>query len=222
VLFGLAPALQSLKVDLWNTLKDVVGAISGGGGSLRLRKTLVTAQVAFSFLLLVGSGLFVRTLANLKQTNAGFRGIDNLVTFQVDPALNGYTVPRMRTFYRQLLDNIRATPGVKSAGFAMAPVLSGDEWDSTMSVEGHKNLDNEDNQAFMNGVSSDYWKTMGVPLIAGRDFNDQRDIGKKLTVAIVNRKFATHFFGDKSPVGRHIGFGDGPKSKLDMEIVGVT
>jgi predicted permease len=91
-----------------------------------------------------------------------------------------------------------------------------------MSVEGHKNQDNEDNQAFMNGVSSDYWKTMGVPLIAGRDFSDQRDTGKKLTVAIVNRKFATHFFGDKSPLGRHIGFGGGPKTKLDMEIVGVT
>ena len=65
-------------------------------------------------------------------------------------------------------------------------------------------------QAFMNGVSSDYWKTMGVPLVEGRDFNDH-DTGKKITVAIVNRKFATHFFGDKSPIGRHIGFGDGPK-----------
>ena len=220
-LFGLAPALQSLKVDLWNTLKDVVGAVSGGGGSVRLRKTLVTAQVTFSFLLLVGSGLFVRTLANLKQMNAGFQAMDNLVTFQVDPALSGYTLPRLQTFYHQLLDNVRATPGVKSAGFAIVPVLSGGEWDSTMSVEGHKNQDNEDNQAFMNGLSSDYWKTMGVPLVEGRDFNDH-DAGKKITVAIVNRKFATHFFGDKSPLGRHVGFGDGPKSKLDMEIVGVT
>jgi predicted permease len=221
VLFGLAPALQSLKVDLWNTLKDVVGAVSGGGGSVKLRKTLVTAQVAFSFLLLVGSGLFVRTLANLKQTNAGFQAIDNLVTFQVDPALSGYSLERLQTFYRQLLENVRTTPGVKSAGFAVVPVLSGGEWDSTMSVEGHKNQDNEDNQAFMNGLSSDYWKTMGVPLVAGRDFND-RDAGKKFTVAIVNRKFATHFFGDKSPLGRHLGFGDGPKTKLDIEIVGVT
>jgi predicted permease len=127
----------------------------------------------------------------------------------------------LQTFYRQLVESVRATPGVKSAGFAMVPVLSGGEWDSTMSVEGHKNLDNEDNQAFMNGLSSDYWKTMGVPLVAGRDFTD-RDAGKQLTVAIVNRKFATHFFGDKSPLGRHIGFGDGPKTKLDIEIVGVT
>jgi predicted permease len=221
VLFGLAPALQSLKVDLWKTLKDVVGAVSGGGGSVKLRKTLVTAQVAFSFLLLVGCGLFVRTLANLKQTNVGFQGLDNLVTFQVDPALNGYSLPRLKTFYQQLLQNVRATPGVKSAGYAVVTVLSGDEWDSTMSVEGHKNLDNEDNQAFMNAVSSDYFKTMGVPMLAGREF-DARDSGTKLTVAIVNRKFATHFFGDKSPLGRHVGFGDGPKSKLDIEIVGVT
>jgi putative ABC transport system permease protein len=221
VLFGLAPALQSLKVDLWNTLKDVVGAVSGGGGSVKLRKTLVTAQVAFSFLLLVGSGLFVRTLANLKQTHAGFQSMDNLVTFQVDPALSGYPLPRLQSFYRQLLDNVRGTPGVKWAGFAIVPVLSGGEWDSTMSVEGHKNQDNEDNQAFMNSISSDYWKTMGVPLLEGRDFNDH-DSGKKMTVAIVNRKFATHFFGDKSPLGRHVGFGDGPGSKLDMEIVGVT
>src|ERR1035441_7346821 len=89
----------------WQTrcvLKDVVGAVSGGGASVKLRKTLVTAQVAFSFLLLVGSGLFVRTLANLKQTNAGFQAIDNLVTFQVDPALSGYSMPRLQAFYRQL------------------------------------------------------------------------------------------------------------------------
>src|SRR5674476_1383968 len=103
----------------------------------------------------------------------------------------------------------------------MVPVLVGGEWDSTMSVEGHQNQDNEDNQAFMNGLSADYWKTMGVPLVAGRDFDD-RDAGKKIAVAIVNRKFATHFFGDKSPLGRHVGFGDGPKTKLDIEIVGVT
>jgi predicted permease len=88
-------------------------------------------------------------------------------------------------------------------------------------VEGHTVKDGEDNQAFMNGVSTEYWKTMGVPLLEGRDFNDH-DAGKKITVAIVNRKFATHFFGGKSAIGRRIGFGDGPKSKLDIQIVGVT
>ncbi len=221
ILFGLAPAVQSLKVELWKTLKDVVGTVSGGGSGVTLRKALVVAQVAFSFLLLAGSGLFVRTLANLKQTNAGFKDLDNLVTFQVDPALSGYSITRLQVFYKQLLESVRATPGVKSAGFAMVPLLSGGEWDSTMSVEGHTAKDGEDTQAYMNGLSNEYWKTMGVPLLEGRDFNDHES-GKKMTVAIVNRKFATHFFGEKSAIGRHIGFGQGPKSKLDMEIVGVT
>ena len=227
ILFGLAPAFQSLRVDLWKALKEVVGAVVGAGGSLRFRKALVVAQVAFSFLLLAGAGLFARTLFNLKQTNPGFRSIDRIVTFQLDPALNGYSMPRMETLYRSLLDNIRAVPGVKSAAYAIQPVLSGDEWDSTMSVEGHVIKDGEDVQAFMNGVSSDYWPTMGIPLLAGRDFNlgdgginsgDARGMRK---VAIVNRKFATHFFGSRSPLGRHIAFGDKPK-KLDIEIVGVT
>ena len=127
----------------------------------------------------------------------------------------------LQTFYRQLLENVRGVPGVKSAGFAMVPVLSGGEWDSSMSVEGHQAKDGEDVQAFMNGLSSAYWKTMGLNLLEGRDFDD-RDSGKKVTVAIVNRKFATHFFGEKSAIGRHIGFGSGPKSKLDIQIIGVV
>ncbi len=221
LLFGLAPALQSIRVNLWSTLKDVGGAVTRGGGSVRLRKFLVVAQVAFSFLLLAGAGLFVKTLANLKDMHSGFRDIDNLVTFQVEPALNGYTTPRIQEFYRRLLDDIRAVPGVKSASFAMVPLLGRGEWDSSMSVEGHPVKDGEDMQAFMNALSSNYWNTLGVPLLAGRDF-DARDDGKKVTVAIVNRKFATHFFGNESPLGRHIGFGVGPKSKLDIEIVGET
>ncbi|PWU00968.1 MAG: hypothetical protein C5B51_24060 [Terriglobia bacterium] len=222
LLFGLAPALQSLRLDLWSTLKDVVGAVSGSGGSVRLRKALVIAQVAFSFLLLTGAGLFVRTLANLKQTNSGFREADNLITFQVDPALNGYTLPRLKAFYKQALDNIRALPGVRAAGYAAVPVLAASEWDSTMSVEGHRSKDGEDMQAFMNAISPGYFRTMGVPVLEGREF-DTRDEGHPtFRTAVVNRRFATHFFGNRSPIGRHVGFGDGPKSKLDIEIVGVT
>ncbi|HKE21967.1 MAG TPA: ABC transporter permease [Bryobacteraceae bacterium] len=226
ILFGLAPAVQSLRVDLWKALKDVIGAVSATGGSVRFRKILVIAQVAFSFLLLAGAGLFARTLINLKQTSPGFRSIDRIITFQVDPALNGYTMPRMEALYSRLLDNIRAVPGVKAASYAVEPVLSADEWDSTMSVEGHVIKDGEDMQAFMNGVSNDYWQTMGIPLLEGRDFN-MGDGGLSFDghtahkVAIVNRRFATHFFGSQSPLGHHIAFGDKPK-KLDIEIVAVT
>jgi predicted permease len=177
--------------------------------------------VAFSFLLLVGAGLFVKTLANLKHTNTGFRSLDNLISFQTDPALSGYSLARLDAFYMRALEEIRAIPGVQSAAFAAVSLLSNGEWDSTMSVEGHRSKDGEDMQAFMNAVSPGYWKTMGIPLIAGRDF-DRRDVGNKFTAAIVNRKFAAHFFGNASPIGRHVGFGDGPKSKLDIEIVGVV
>jgi predicted permease len=221
LLFGLAPALQSARVDLWNTLKDVVGAVSGAGKSVTVRKALVTAQVALSFLLLAGAGLFVKSLHNLKSTNTGFDAPENLVTFQVDPALNGYDLPRVKSFYKQLLDNMNGVPGVKSASYAAVPVLHGYEWDSSMGVEGHQAKDGEDMQAFMNGISPGYWRTMGLSVIEGRDF-DARDVGPRPSVAIVNRKFAQHFFGDKSPVGRHVGFGTGPKSKLDIEIVGVV
>jgi predicted permease len=221
LLFGLAPAFQALQLDLWSTLKDVVGAITGDTNSANLRKGLVVAQVALSFLLLAGAALFVRTLSNLRETNPGFRNIDNLITFQVDPALSGYSTPRIKTFYQGLVQDLRSLPGVTSAGLAMVPLLSGDEWDSTMSVAGHQSKDGEDMQAYMNGISPGYWKTMGVPMLAGRDFDD-RDQGEKINVAIVNQKFAQHFFGQQSPIGRYIGFGDGPKSKQDIQIVGLV
>ncbi len=222
LLFGLAPALQSMRLDLWGTLKEVVGALAGGGGSVKLRKVLVTAQVAFSFLLLAGAGLFVRTLANLKNTPVGFHDLSNLVVFRVDPALNGYSVDRLKEFYQRAQDSVVGLPGVRSAACAAVPLLMGGEWDSTMSVEGHRAKDGEDMQAFMNAISPGYFKTMGVPLLEGRDF-DQRDVhGHEFRSAIVNRKFATHFFGNRSAIGRHIGFGDGPRTKLDIEIIGVA
>jgi predicted permease len=144
-----------------------------------------------------------------------------LITFQLSPALNGYDGPRTVHLYDELLASLRAIPGVRDAGFAGVSVLSGGEWDSTTSVEGHKSKDGEDMQAFMNAVSPGYFATMGVPLIAGRDF-DRRDIKEDSKVAIVNEVFAHHFFGNGSAIGRHLGRGDGPGTKLDVEIVGVS
>jgi predicted permease len=221
IVFGLMPALRASRPDLWTTLKDTI--ISGTGGSVFLRKGLVAAQVALSLVLLFGAGLFVRSLQNLKATNTGFKDPDNLVTFQLNPALSGYTEARGTTFYQDLLDHVRAIPGVKSAGIAAVPVLHGWEWDNTMGVEGHQAKDGEDMQAFMNAVSPGYFATMGIPLIEGRDFN-RRDISKpgEWKQAVVNQQFARHFFGDRSAVGRHIGSGVGPRAKLDIEIIGVA
>ncbi|MBV8071157.1 MAG: ABC transporter permease [Acidobacteriaceae bacterium] len=221
LIFGLVPAVRASQPDLWTTLKDAAGSIAASGGSLFLRKGLVATQVALSFLLLFGAGLFVRSLQNLRGTPTGFRDIDNLVTFQLSPALNGYGAERTVYLYDELLTNIRAIPGVKAVGLATDPLLSGDEWDSTTSVEGHQAKDGEDMQAFMNAISPGYFETMGIPLMAGRDF-DRRDMKDNAKVAIVNERFARHFFGNKSAIGRHIGRGMGPGTKIDIEIVGVV
>jgi predicted permease len=147
--------------------------------------------------------------------------MDNLVTFRLSPALSGYDDERTTTLYNELLERLNTSPGIKAAGFAAVPILSGDEWDSTTSVEGHRSKDGEDMQAFMNALSPGYFRTMGIHVVEGRDFN-RNDVKKEAKVVIVNRKFAQHFFGEKSAIGMHIGRGDGPKTIYDIEIVGVV
>jgi predicted permease len=221
LLFGLIPAWRASRTDLWTTLKDTIGSIAGAhGNSLFLRKSLIAVQVALSFLLLFGAGLFVRSLQNLKTTETGFLGMQNLVTFQVSPAKSGYDVPRAVNFYRDLLESVRGLPGVRTAGFASVAVLHGDEWDNTMAVEGYEAKDGENMQAFMNSPSPGYFKTMGIPILEGRDF-DVRDIHADSKVAIVNQTFARHFFGDSSALGKHVANGMKPP-KLDIEIIGVV
>ncbi|HUQ86266.1 MAG TPA: ABC transporter permease [Vicinamibacterales bacterium] len=220
IVFGLLPALKASNPDQWATLKDTVGGIAGSGGSLFLRKGLVAAQVALSFLLLFGAGLFVRSLQNLQTTDTGMQ-MDNLVTFRLSPALSGYDNPRTVNLYNELLERLRSTPGIKSAGHAAVSILSGDEWDSTTSVEGHQSKDGEDMQAFMNALSPGYFQTMGIRLLEGRDFTAM-DVKEPSTVVIVNKKFADHFFPGQSAIGRHLGRGDGPDTKYNIEIVGVV
>lgn len=220
IVFGLLPAMRASRPDPWTTLKDTVGSVAGSGGSLFLRKGLVTAQVALSFLLLFGAGLFVRSLQNLQTTDTGV-ALDNLITFQLSPDLNGYDDERTVRFYQQLLDRLRSAPGAKAAAIASVPILAGSEWDSSMSVEGHRAADGEDMQAFMNSLSPGYFTTMQIPFLEGRDFTPM-DAKKESTVAIVNRRFAEHFFKGKSAVGRRLGWGTGPQTKLTIEIIGVV
>jgi predicted permease len=221
IIFGLLPAMRASRPDPWKTLKDTVGAVAGAGGSLFLRKGLVVAQVALSFLLLFGAGLFVRSLQNLQTTDTGL-ALDNLVTFQISPALNGYDNQRGTLFYRNLLERLRSAPGITAAGHAAVSLLSGDEWDSSMGVEGHRPADGEDMQAFMNALSPGYFTAMKIPILEGRDFRDTDQREGDATVAIVNRKFAQHFFKGASAIGRKIGWGGGPNTKMTIEIIGVV
>ena len=219
IIFGLVPALQSTRPQLAGTLKDQVGSIAGGT-SVGLRKALVAAQVTLSLLLLIGAGLFIRSLKNLKDLDPGFR-TGNLLEFSVDPTRNGYKAERGLDFYRQLRENLDAIPGVEASAFAVVPVLSGDEWDNSMAVEGFNHKPTETPDPHMQFISPDYFRTMNIPVLAGRDFrmSDGRDAPK---VCIVNEKFAKRYFKDGNALGRHIGMGGNPGTKLDIEIVGVV
>jgi len=231
VIFGLVPALQTTKPNIAGTLKDQAGAVVGGGGHHRLRKGLVVAQVTLSLLLLVGAGLFVRSLANLRDLGPGFPA-ERLVAFQVDPSLSGYTVEHMKVFYPQLSDALRSIPGVQSVGLASMRILEDNEWDSSMSVEGFTPAKpGEHAEPYMNSISPNYFATLGVPIVAGRDFtvNDNHEIkhGPEVwnwvpTAVMINEKFAKKYFPGRNPIGLHLGFGTDPGTPTDMEVIGVV
>jgi predicted permease len=231
VIFGLVPALQTTKPNLAGTLKDQAGAVVGGGGHHRLRKGLVVAQVTLSLLLLVGAGLFVRSLANLRNLGPGFSP-ERLVAFQIDPSLNGYTPERMKVFYPQLTDALAAVPGVQSAGLASMRILEDNEWDSGMSVEGFTPAKPDEHaQPYMNSISPGYFAALGVPIVAGRDFriSDNHEVkhGPEVwnwvpTAVMINEKFAKKFFPGRNPIGLHLGFGTDPGTPTDMEVIGVV
>jgi predicted permease len=231
LIFGLAPALQSTQPDVAPVLKDTVGGIVGGGAHVRVRKALVAAQVMLSLLLLIGAGLFIRSLRNLRDLGPGFT-LGNLAAFQVDPSLNSYDTARCKLFYRQLTAELNAIPGVRSVGIATVRILEDNESDSWLTIEGYHPKATETPDAYMNWISPGYFATLGVPVLAGRDFTaqDNQTIqhGDKPDdtdprVVMVNEKFAKRFFGSAgNAVGRHVGYGIDPGTKTDMEIVGVT
>jgi predicted permease len=219
LVFGLAPALQATRPELAGTLKDQAGSVVGGA-AVGLRKSLVVAQVSLSLLLLIGAGLFIQSLRNLRDLNPGFH-TGNLLTFAMDPTLNGYQPERSLQFYRQLTERMNALPGVKSAALAVVQILDGNEWDSVVTVEGYTAKQGEWVDPHMQFVSPRFFETMGIPVLLGRDFRTQDDKGAPM-VAIVNEKFARRYFGGANAIGRHVGMGGNPGAKTDIEIVGVV
>ena len=233
LLFGLAPALQATKPDVAPTLKGEANAVVSGGSAV-LRKALVVAQVTLSLLLLIGAGLFLKSLSNLRNLGPGFQ-VERLIGFTLDPSLTGYTPARAKLFYQQLTDRLSATPGVSSVGLAAVRILENNEWDNSVTVEGYTPPKAGDHpEPFMNAISPNYFATLGIPIVAGRDFN-LRDTGEVLhskrpnpdqgwepSTIIINETFAKRYFAGRDPIGRHIGMGIDPGTKLDMEIIGVV
>jgi predicted permease len=201
---------------------------SGGCGCARARHRAGDGVSAAA----ISAGLFIRSLRALRLLDLGLK-TDNLIAFNVAPTLSGYTPVRAKQFDKQLLERVSALQAINGMAFAQMGLLEGNEWDSSMSVEGYEAKPGEDMNPFCNAVSPGYFKTMGIPLVAGRDFDDrdarfldagepdpQRDPSYK--VAIVNESYARHYFGTRSPIGRHIGFGANPGTKTPIEIIGVV
>jgi predicted permease len=225
VIAGVVPAIRSTRVDLAPALKGSGGAVVAE--QPRLRKTLVVVQVALSFLLLVGAGLFLRTLSNLTDIDPGFR-TTRVLSFSVDLASGGYGAGRSHAFANSLLDRLRAIPSVDDAAYLFIPLLSGGAWGMGLTVEGYQPPPGEGAGSLINAVSPGFFKAMGIPVVAGREFDERDDRilpepeGWPYRVAVVNEAFARTFFEGTNPVGRHIGIGDDPGTEMPIEIVGLV
>jgi predicted permease len=218
LLFGLVPAIQATRPELATVLKDEAGNLSTASGQVRFRKGLVVAQIALSLLLLIGAGLFTRSLYNLRELNPGFV-TENLMTFKVDPSLVGYQKERALALYERVQQSIAAIPGVRSASMATVAVLTGDRNISTVRLEGYEAKEGEDMNPDINEIGPGYFTTMRIPILLGREFTPADRLGAP-KVAVVNETMAKKYFGG-NPLGRKLAFG-GRSKVIDIEIVGVV
>jgi predicted permease len=228
LMFGLFPALQTIRPNVAGSLKDQAAAVVGGG-NVKLRKALVAAQVMLSLVLLLGAGLFWKSLSNLKNLGPGFP-VERLIAFDLNPGQIGYDSDRTKQFFQSLSDNLQALPGVRSVGLAALRILKDNESDNWVTIEGYTPRPGDRPDAYMNWIGPSYFGTLGVPVVAGRDFTAQ-DTERVLhrepdnwvaAKVIANESFVKRYFGGHSAIGRHVGFGIDPNTKTDMEIIGVV
>jgi predicted permease len=219
VLFGLFPALHSTRPDLISALKGQSGQPSGARSASRFRTSLATAQIALSMALLVSAGLFTRSLFNVSRVDLGLRA-ENVVMFQISPARNGYKVEQTRQLFERVEDEIGALPGVTGVSSSTVPLLSGSNWGNDVAVEGFKAGPDTDSNSRFNEVGPGYFPTLGIPLLAGRDFT-RADALTAPQVAIVNEAFAKKFNLGRDAVGKRMS-NKGSNTPLTMEIVGMV
>jgi len=216
LVFGLLPAVRSSRTEITLSLKDRSGALSAGG--ISLRRMLVGIQVALSLLLLVGAGLFVRTLRNLESLGPGFP-TDHLLAFTIDPSLNGYSDEETKSFYERLNVNLQTMPGVTSVGFSSMPLLKGYAWQNAVLGKDFEGAPIEE-QPVLSEVGPDYFATLGIPIVAGRAFTAQ-DVGPA-QYAVINETFAREYFPGRNPIGQRFGLVDDMEPvSPDTEVIGV-
>lgn len=217
-LFGIFPALHSTRPDLVSTLKAQAGQPSGARAAAYFRTGLVIAQITLSMALLASAGLFVKSLQNVTRVDLGVK-IDNVVTFGISPDLNGYTPERARQLFERAEQELAATPGVAGVATSMVPLLAGSNWGSDVNVQGFQNGPDIDSTSRFNEVSAGYFRTLGVPLLSGREFA-QADGPGAPKVAIVNEAFTKKFNLGRDAVGKRMSARG--NAVLDTEIVGVV
>ena len=222
LVFGVAPALRATRVELNSILK---GASSGSvgsashGGKISLGKLLVVGQVALSLLLLIVAGLFVHSFRKLTQVRLGFDQ-EHLMMFDVDAVEAGYKGPAIAQLYRDLLDRIRAVPGVQSASISHNGLFSHSESDDQISIDAYTPKSGQEMNAMYDHVGSDYFATVGIPILVGRPIGPE-DEGTGQRVGVINYTMARYYFGDESPLGRRI-WDTFPTLHTDFVVVGVA
>jgi predicted permease len=214
------PSFLLALATLTQAFKDHATNISSGPGHVRFRKILVAGQVAFTLLLLIGASLFTRTLWNLRSQNLGI-ATDNLISFSVQPQLNGYKDARNVALLDQIRQRLAAIPGVRSAASSEIALLTGTDMGTNITVEGRTSVDKEDDHVNFDAVSANYFSTMQIPLLNGREFRES-DSATSPKVTIINETMAEKFFPGRNPVGLHFALGGGKSVQPDIEIVGVV
>lgn len=217
--FGLFPAWQASGTRLADTLKDQAGAVLGAGAAGRFRHGLVVAQVAVSLCLLATAALFGRSLVNVMRVDLGLKS-ENITGFALSPALSKYTPERSLALFEQLEKDLAAIPGARGAAVSTVPLLAGNNWGQNVTVDGFDAGPDTDTHSMFNMIGAGYFRLLGIPMVAGREF-DERDDRKAKTV-IINQAFARKFNLGPNPVGRRMATGGVKQNQLDLEIIGVV
>ncbi|MDA1306546.1 MAG: ABC transporter permease [Acidobacteria bacterium] len=219
LVFGLFPAIHSTRPDLATTLKGTAGQPSGSRSAARFRTVMVVGQMALSMALLTSAGLFTKSLYNVSRVDLGV-DIEQVVTFRVSPRMSGYTPEKSKQLFERLEESLQAQPGVRAVTASLVPLLAGSNWGTDVRVQGFESGPDIDSNSRLNTVAPDYFSTLGIPLIAGREFTTADRLGAR-KVAIVNEAFADKFKLGRDAVGKLMGE-SGSSGELDMEIVGLV
>ena len=215
LLFGLAPSISTTGGDVAHALKDQSASFS----KVRLRSVLVAAQMALSLVLLISAGLFTRSFVNLLHNDLGFRA-ERLLVFSVNPALRGYRTSAALSLFERLQDRLKTLPGVISVAAAQHVPFGNSSMSNSVTIEGYHASEDENMSSRVNVISPGYFASLGVPLVAGREFT-AADGPQSPKVTVVNEIFVQRYCKGRNPIGLHMAPSRG-NPKLNIEIVGVV